>query len=229
MVPWISALIFCLATIFSGTLCAQNGTTYPTVTKHANALTNAPVEKLSENIFRVGKVMLDKKNHTLSFPAAINMSSNLIEFVCDSGDTKLHESLLRTEISPLHLHLAALLLSKPGSESTNGLPITISITSVGQTNTQPLEEFIQKKDPKTGKQTTMPKGNWLYTGWQGYGGRIPGEISGVVIALLGDSTALINSRDSDHENDQIWEVNAAVVPAVGTKVEVTIRFEKPAA
>jgi len=57
------------------------------------------------------------------------MSSNLIEFVCDGGDTKLHESLLRTESSPLHIHLAALLLSKKGPETnsaTNSEPVDIT-------------------------------------------------------------------------------------------------------
>ena len=70
------------------------------------------------------------------------------------------------------------------------------------------------------------KGNWVYTGWNQYGGRLPSEISGVVIALLGDSTALINSKDPDHEDDQLWHINPENTPSVGTKVEIKVTFPK---
>lgn len=217
-----------LTLLFLVTLCAfaQSGSTYPTVTRKAAALTNAPIQQISTNQFRIGLVLLDKSSRSLTFPAAINMSSNLIEFVCDSGDTKLHESLLRTDVSPLHVHLAALLLSKSSPGDTNPIPVSISVLTGKDQPARPLEDFIQKSDPKSGKASPMAKGNWVYTGWNQYGGRLPSEISGVVIALLGDSTALINSKDPDHEDDQLWRINPENTPSVGTKVEIKVTFPK---
>jgi hypothetical protein len=204
----------------------QNGPSYPTVTKKAAALTNAPVRQISSNLFRIGQVTINTTTRALQFPSTVNMNSDLIEFVCDGGDTKLHESLFRTDASPLHIHLGALLLSKPGSNSTNGIPVSITVSRGSGTEEVPLEKFILKADPKTKKQSAMPGGNWVYSGWNAYQGRMPSEISGVVIALLGDSTALINCRDPDHDDDQLWYINPRVTPPVGVPVEISIHFKK---
>jgi hypothetical protein len=222
---WI-ALFICALLPYSQSR-AQTGKTYPTVSKRTEALTNSPIKQISADLFQIGLATINKKERTVSFPAIVNMSSNLIEFVCDGGDTKLHESLFRTEASPLHIHLAALLLSKPATNSagsTNGQPIAISVLWDDGKQKANLEELISKRDPKKGGDATMPNGNWTYTGWNQYGGKMPAEISGVVIALLGDSTALINSRDQDHENEEIWYVNDKKTPRVGTPVEIILKF-----
>ncbi len=222
-----SALLICSVLAHSGSR-AQTGKTYPTVTKRSTSLTNAPIRQISEDVFQIGLAKVNKRERSVSFPATINMSSNLIEFVCDGGDTKLHESLLRTESSPLHIHLAALLLSKKGPETnsaTNSEPVDITVSWDNAAKKADLEELIRKRDPKGQDQAKMPKGNWIYTGWNQYGGKMPSEISGVIIALLGDSTALINSKDQDHENDEIWFINENKTPKVGTSVEITLRFK----
>src|SRR4051794_3308227 len=94
---WWSALHISFGLLIICPNRAQTDKAYPTTTHRAERLTNAPVVQLSGNLFQIGLARVNSKDRTITFPATINMSSNLIEFVCDGGETKLHESLFRTD------------------------------------------------------------------------------------------------------------------------------------
>lgn len=69
-----------------------------------------PLRKIAPGIFEIGQVRLDKDKKSVSFPGVINMDQGLIEYALVSNVGKLHESLLRTEAEPYHIHLAMLLI-----------------------------------------------------------------------------------------------------------------------
>jgi hypothetical protein len=48
---------------------------------------------------------------------------------------------------------------------------------------------------------------------------------GSIVSLIADPSALINNPRKDRENDELWILNADVIPPVGTPVEVTFKLE----
>lgn len=77
--------------------------------------TNLPIRHVEGGMFEVGGVRFDKTRKTASFPAQVNMNEGLIEYLIVSSAGKLHESLLRTTIEPVHLHVVMLLLGAKGA------------------------------------------------------------------------------------------------------------------
>src|SRR5687767_4678849 len=61
------------------------------------AQTNAPIKDLGEGRLQIGSVTLDTKLKSLTFPAAINMTTGMVEYALVTVTGKVHESLLRTE------------------------------------------------------------------------------------------------------------------------------------
>ena len=139
---WSIAIVLFMAAV---TFAAERSTDAPA---------RPPVRELSPGVFEVGNVRLSKEAQTVTFPALINMSSNLIEYACDGGDTRLHESLLRTDALPFNIHLASLLTCKDlpqprallDEAPVDGLPIAIEVQwdEQGATRTVPLEQLVLK-------------------------------------------------------------------------------------
>jgi hypothetical protein len=52
-------------------------------------------------------------------------------------------------------------------------------------------------------------------------------MDGSIISLVTDPVALINNTGPGHDNDLIWEPNAANLPPPGVPVEVTVTLQEP--
>ena len=93
------------------------------------ALTNTPVRQVEPGIYEVGLVRLDQRRRSITLPAVLNKAQGLMEYFLVTGYGKTHESILKTQAEPYHIHLAMLLLGAhgpgnaafPGSP-TNGVP-----------------------------------------------------------------------------------------------------------
>ena len=72
--------------------------------------TNAPIRDLGQGRFQIGAVTLDTRQKALTFPAVVNMTTGLVEYAVVTTGGKVHESLLRTDAEPFHIHTAMLLL-----------------------------------------------------------------------------------------------------------------------
>lgn len=82
----------------------------------AETSTNTPVKDLGEGRVQVGKVIVDSRARTLTFPAKINMTEGMVEYLIVTTKGKTHESLLSTEAEPIHIHTGMLLLgAKPSA------------------------------------------------------------------------------------------------------------------
>ena len=62
-------------------------------------------EPLDEHRIKIGNVIVNHKERTVSFQAQVNMQEGILEYICCMPNGKLHESLLVTEADPLHLSL----------------------------------------------------------------------------------------------------------------------------
>ncbi|RYD39074.1 MAG: hypothetical protein EOP85_16590 [Verrucomicrobiaceae bacterium] len=80
------------------------------------------VKKLDENRYQVGQVIFDRKKREVRFPAKVNMTEGLLEFLLVHEKGKLHESLFSTTTSPTDISLALTLLRYKPSKELYALP-----------------------------------------------------------------------------------------------------------
>jgi hypothetical protein len=211
-------------------------------------LTNSQLRMVEPGIFEIGKVRLDQRRRSVSFPAMLDKSQGLMEYFLVTTYGKTHESILKTEALPYHIHLAMLLLGAAGTGSvdfpgspTNGVPgpvvhpsketmpgnkATISVkwkTPAGETERSP-QDLIYKNDTRG----VMEEGRWVYNGSLIVQNKFLAQMDGSIISLVTDPVALINYTGPGHDNDLIWEPNATNLPAADVPVEVTITIPETA-
>src|SRR5262249_42273320 len=78
----------------------------------------AEAERITDNLYRIGKVIVDLKARTVSCEGKVNMQRGLVEYFAVASHGKLHESVLELDVQPLHLQVGLLLL---GLEPQGGL------------------------------------------------------------------------------------------------------------
>src|SRR2546425_4242496 len=69
--------------------------------------TNAPIKQIGPDVFQIGSVQFDKSKKTIRFPAKVNMSTGAVEYLLVHSTGKVHESVLKTDVEPYQIHLAA--------------------------------------------------------------------------------------------------------------------------
>jgi hypothetical protein len=184
-------------------------------------------------------IHIDKERRTVTFPAAINMRSGMLEYLIVAETGKTHESLLSTKIAPYDIQVAMLLLGIAPAGKANAEP-------PGQLNKEYLKTAPELKGEKVSlfvawpghrvraedliwnlqENAAMTEGPWTYNGSELYDGKFLAQIDGSVAALVRDSAALMNNPRPGNDDDQIWEVYSQVTPPVGTAVDVIIELEE---
>ena len=201
------------------------------------SVTNLPLKQIGPGIFELGKVRLDKQRRTVSFPAVVNMNEALLEYLVVTSAGKVHESLLRTDTEPWHVHVAMLLLGAKGA-GTNDFPedhikplpgdkvsIELSWKAGRKEKRHRAEEFVYDR----AKKTTMRRGPWIYTGSRVFEGVFIAQRDGSLVSLIEDGDALINNPRLGRDDDDNWQVHGKGLPPLESLVEVTIRLEEPPA
>ena len=205
----------------------------PVATVTANP-TNPPVRQIGPGLFQVGDVRFDRQQRTIHFPAAVNLLEGNIEYVVVNTAGKTHESLLRTDVQPLHVQLAFLLLGAKGI-GTNELSadpfvdlpgekvqVELSWVSAGKTNRAPAEEFIQNRR----SASPASRGSWVYTGSRLREDGFAAQLDGSIVSLITDPDALINNPRRGREDDDNWLVRTNGLPPLHSPIEVAIRLGK---
>ena len=141
----------------------------------AESAAQPPIKDLGEGRVQIGAVTLDRKTKSLTFPAVINMTTGLVEYAIVTVGGKVHESLLRTEAEPYHLHTAMLLLGAKLATNTEtaaffdpksqipGSHVKVEIAIAGHAKVAPIQTFLahaQSKAPV--KPNEIP--HWVYNG-----------------------------------------------------------------
>jgi hypothetical protein len=200
----------------------------------------APIPTPSTGPLEFRGIEIDKEKRTVTFPAAINMSAGMLEYLIVAETGKTHESLLSTKIEPYDIQVAMLLLGIPGAGKADVQP-------PGQINRAYLATAPELKGEKISLFLTWPghrahaedliwnrrriapmtEGAWTYNGSEMYYGKFLAEVDGSIAALVRDSAALINNPRPGNDDDQIWQVNTDSAPPVGTAIDVTIQLEGP--
>jgi hypothetical protein len=229
--------------LLTGLACAQDPAPPPGPATDQPAPTPKPVvEKLDGSRYRIGAVTFDQKSREIRFPATVNMTEGLLEYAIVHSRGKVHEALLVTEISAVHLNLAFTLLRYPPSPELYALPnakgglsdqfpevaketkaaariqVKVEWDDAGKTRTVPFNEWIQH----AAKGSAMPSTLWVYGGSEVSEGRFVAESTGDIMAIFITNSALINFPGEDNDDDTVWIPFPKRVPAQGTKVTVII-------
>ena len=131
----------------------------------------ADAEKISDNVYRIGRVIVDLKERTVTCPAKINMQHGLVEYFAVATRGKLHESVLEVDARPLHIQLGLILL---GMEPQGGLryqgdtqvpkgpPVDVWVTweKAGQEVKVPAEQMVWDLN----KKRPMDPNPWIFSG-----------------------------------------------------------------
>ncbi len=226
---WAGVAAAAFAIGFQALALAQS----PTPSAPAAAPTNAPIKQVSPGVFEIGKVRLDKRQRTVSFPAVLNMNQALIEYLVVTSSGKMHESLLRTDVEPYQIHLAMLLLGAKGA-GTNAFPesntlplpgdrvaIELSWKADGKEKRCRAEELVYNRQTKS----AMVKGDWVYNGSRTVEGTFVVQQIGSIVSVIVDPDALINNPRPGREDDEIWEIKGTGLPPLETPVQVTIKLK----
>ena len=201
------------------------------------------VQRIDEDHYLVGGVTLRKSTREISFDARVNQTGGLIEFLLVTEKGKIHESIFSCAASPTDLNVAFKLLDYPSSpelfeivgpdyrptgkfpevtqEVKTGARLAISATwqGGGVEKVSSVNELV--KNTATG--ALMPPGAWLYTGSLIHQGVFRAEVTGDIIAVFSNPTAMINYPGDARTNDEVWSVNPGSLPAKGTPVRITIK------
>lgn len=208
----------------------------------ANAV-KASVKKLGDHRYQLGEITFDGKTREIRFPAVMNMEKGLLEYMIVTGDGKIHESLLSTEISASQLQVVMKLCrykdgvgdifdalfpenEKEGKagEAKRGSSVRIAVEwteksdGIEKPRRYQLAELIS--DLKT--DGPVPKGQWIYTGSMVYEGTFIAAAEGTLVAMYIDNGALINSFRPGSDDDERWITNAEVAPKIGTPTTVIL-------
>lgn len=200
-----------------------------------NVATNSPLKSIGPGLFQLGKVRLDKNKKSVTFPAVLNLSPGLIEYVVVTETGKIHESLVRTDVEPYQIHAALLLLGAKGA-GTNAFPeepnakipgdkVRVEVSWKNSDRAEkraPIEDFVYNQQ----QQSAMSRGPWVYNGSRILEGTFIAQQDGSIVSLIADPDALINNPRPGRENDEIWQVRTNGLPPLNWPMEVTITLER---
>lgn len=200
----------------------------------ATSITNAPVKELGQGRYQIGQVILDKKERTIKFPAAVNMKSGVVEYLIVHARGKVHESVLRTETEPSHVHLAMLLLGAKAATQANpadfyntekeipGDAVSVMASWKSSDGERKVNGESLLKSAKSPDALTLD--HWVYNGSQFVDGNFVAQQEGSIISLIADPYALVNNPRKDRDDDELWNADSAGVPPVNTPVTVVIKL-----
>ena len=193
-----------------------------------NVMAPPPLLMISPGVYEMGGCRIVKNENRLEFPAEVNMDKGLLEYVIVGNSGKVHESLLRTAISPYALQISLLLLGVEGSMNPlaaqgeartpqgDRVKIQVNWQDKGKEKKVPVEQWITKGDKPVG---VIP---WVFTGSVVMGGVFMAQAEKSIVALFHDPIALIDHQLAEGASDDIWQVNSVSVPPAGTPVTVVI-------
>lgn len=194
---------------------------------------SSALKKTSPGIFDLKGVELNNDKRTVTFPAVVNMNSNVVEYVIVCDDGKTHESLLRTGVEPRDIHVAMLLIGAKGAPALSleelqkaamlkgdKVQVWVEWTDAGANHKVRAEDLV--RNDQTGD--SMEHSHWIYNGSWTYEKTFIAEVERSILAIFTDRDALMNCADPQSANDEIWFAHTKKIPKEGTPVRVTFEL-----
>jgi hypothetical protein len=196
----------------------------------ASAPQRIPVaERITSNLYRVGAALIDMRARTVTCKGAVNMDQGPIEYLAVSPHGKLHESLLRIDVRPIHLQVALLLLGlvpknvleyQGEARTPQGDPVTMRVRwsdPDGARHEANAADWIESLPERL-----SPAGNpWVFTGSRILKEGFEADLSQSLVAVWHDPAAIVDNRSPGGARNG-YVVFEGRVPRRGTRVELVI-------
>ncbi|MCW1925046.1 YdjY domain-containing protein [Luteolibacter arcticus] len=180
--------------------------------------------KLEGDRMQIGLVELDRKTHTVSFPAKVHAVEGLIEYLLVNSKGKVHETLFVTEAEPQDIHVACLLAGW-GKKDAAPVLIEASWESNGPLRREPVENLVAfaKDHPQGETDGHLTPGSWTYTGSTIDAGGFAATREGSVVSLINDPAALVTNPRPGRDDDTLHVPNGKLLPAAGFPIKISLR------
>lgn len=194
------------------------------------ALPVPEIVKKSENILQVGAIVINLLERSLSIKGEINMREGVVEYLACTPMGKLHESVLLLFGEPFHIHTALLLLGlSPGDrpiefqgapEPPCGDPVSLVVSwkNGGKEVVYEPENLVMNIHTKK----RMEKTDWVFSGSKIIDGQYMAQVEKSIVAIYHDPFAILDHRAISGADDTLMYANPAILPPVGTPVELKI-------
>ena len=205
-----------------------------------------PVKQISPGVYDVRGIRLIKSDRSVSFPAVVNLIDAPQEYFLVSQFGASHESIFRTKINPIDLHVAMLLLGAKGAPLVDSNKAAVAEPArnpyEGKISGDEVELVVSWQNDAgglsvsagsvtlsmlSGKEAPLVNAKWIYNGSRLHDGMYMAQVNGNFVSLIADEFAMINYQGPGSENDDIWRANTALLPKTETPVTVTIRLASP--
>jgi hypothetical protein len=182
------------------------------------------IVQVSNDVYHINDVIINVSERSITIPTTVNMYSGLIEVVMCRPEGKTHESLLKTNVTPLEFQTALLLIGlDPVNELPDDLALADSLSPFlsvetpgdsvyiyleseinGELIHKPVEFFIQ--DQRTMK--SLSQQTWLFRGALTHrSGHVIIDKDVTMIATYHDPIALMEMNNADKYDDELFYVN----------------------
>ncbi len=193
-----------------------------------------PIEKLGNNLFRLGSVRVDTAKREVTIPGKVN-NAMALEFIANTKNGfKAYESAFEMETNGLTFNLAMILIgldkthAKPSRahfdpNPPEGDPVEIWLEWKSGTGTQRIraEELLWDSE----KQEGFGRGSWVYTGSTVLDdGRYMADLDGVLIGFVHDPASIIEwSGAAGVGRFGFMKINPKLGLEPETRVTVTVK------
>ena len=187
--------------------------------------------KISDDIYKIGEITINKQSGEIEFPAEFNMESKPIELLLCGKNGKLHESVLKTDIVPSQLQVSLLLLGYEygqniefqGQDRTpEGDSLLIFVEWIDSLNNK-IKVRIEKLAFNVAEKKEMRETFWIFSGSQVLNGTFMADVEGSIITTYHDPFTIIDNPLSTGNDDTLYIVNSRIVPPKGTKARIIIK------
>ena len=176
-------------------------------------------EPLDEHRIKIGNVIVNHKERTVSFQAQVNMHISL-------GMTllKFHRFEKFFPVRDENFEWLPFTEPKPADYADSYVQVAMTYTENGKEQKSDFSDMVVNSQTRKG----LDPNDWLYTNSFFYEGAYQASLSGEVISIFASRTSPINYIGDFHDgvNDTGWIVNPKKNLPPGTNVTVTIS-QKP--
>lgn len=190
------------------------------------------VTKMAEGLFRIGKVMINKREGLVTIQGEVNMQEGLVEYLAVATRGKLHESVLKVEAEPYDIQIALLLLGlEPASKplqhqgdpaKPEGDPVELWVTWSDKD-----KRFVKHRGEELifdrSANKPMEQTHWVFSGSQVINGRFMAAVEHSIVAVYHDPFAILDNPFESGGSDKVHFVNNEVTPPKGTPVNLVIK------
>ena len=206
--------------------------------------TRPPIKRIDQDRAFVGDVLVNRKTRRVEVPAEVNMTKGILEYYGVGDEGKLHESILKINATPSHIHLAMILAGYEPSEY--GAPDPKSGGRKIKKRGSLVRLYVRWRPEVIDREQWVPAEAWLYererdappapSTYSFEGSMIDkdGYLADrfkSVIGLIDDATVVLantNDQGNPYRGDKLgYEVYSSAIPPKGTKVTLVIKAAGP--